>query len=233
MSTDPRPGGYGAVISGLPNRTEPLEIYRGFRLTTNNRMEIMGVVAALEATPKGSHVTVYSDSQYAVNAVSKGWAKRWQAKDWMRNGKAAALNPDPWERLLTLVDERLVNLQWVRGHAGNQGNEKADALAVMASQGSDLPEDPGYQAVDAQQNPVPRESSWQPASKGGYWLRQGDFNLTLKQFHNSSDWSGAIHQQPNGQKRMGWLNLSPDLGEAKGALEHGLELLHRDGSAPF
>ena len=231
-SPNPGLGGYGAVILGLPNRTEPLEICQGFRLTTNNRMEIMAVVAGLEATPKGSRVTVYSDSQYVVNAVSKGWAKRWQAKDWMRNGKEPALNPDLWERLLNLADERSVNLQWVRGHAGNQGNERADALAVMASQGSGLPEDQGYQAVDAKQSPVPQESSWQPAAKGGYWFRQGDFNLTLKQFNNSSDWSGAIHHQPNGQKKIGWLNLGSDLDVAKRALECEMESLLSDGSAP-
>ena len=230
-SPNPGQGGYGAVIYGLPNRAEPLEISQGFRLTTNNRMEILAVVAALEATPEGSHVTVYSDSRYVVDAVSKGWAKGWQAKGWKRNRKDVALNPDLWERLLTLVNERSVNLQWVRGHAGNQGNERADALAVLASQGMGLPEDTGYQGSDVRQSPVPQESSWQPAAKGGYWLWQGDYNLTLKRFNDSRDWSGVIYYHPDGEKKLGWLNLGSDLDAAQRALENELELLPKDGFA--
>ena len=231
-SPNPGPGGYGAVIFGLPDRPEPMEIHHGFRLTTNNRMEILAVVAALEATPAGSSVKVFSDSRYVVDAVSKSWAEGWKARGWMRSQKEPALNPDLWERLLNLVKERSVNLEWVKGHAGNQWNERADALAVTASQGRDLPDDLGYQASDENRAADRPESSWQPASKGGHWFRQGDYNATLKQFNNSPDWSGAIHHQPSGEKKMGWMNLASDLDAAKRALEYELELLSREGFSP-
>ena len=164
-SPNPGPGAYGAVIFGLPGRSEPMEIHEGFRLTTNNRMEILAVIAALEATPKGSSVKVFSDSRYVVDPVSKGWAERWKANGWMLNQKEPALNPDLWERLLNLAKERSVNLEWVKGHAGNQWNERADALAVMASQGGDLPDDPGYQSPDENRVADRPELSWQPALK--------------------------------------------------------------------
>ena len=232
-SPNPGPGGCGAVIFGLPDRSEPVEIHQGFRLTTNNRMEILAVVAALEATPEGSSVRVFSDSKYVVDAVSKGWAERWKARGWMRNQKELALNPDLWERLLNLVKGRPVNLEWIKGHAGNQWNERADALAVMASQGRDLPNDLGYYASDENRAADRPESSWQPASKGGYWFRQGDYNATLKQFNNSPDWSGAIHHQPSTEKKVGWLNLGSDLDAAKRALEYELEMLQREDFSPL
>ena len=90
-------------------------------------------------------VTVSSDSRYIVDAVNKGWAVRWRAKGWRRNKKERAVNPDLWARLLDLLERHDVEFQWVKGHAGNPGNERADALAVAASRRSDLKVDEGYE----------------------------------------------------------------------------------------
>ena len=88
---------------------------------------------------------MYSDSRYVVDAIEKGWAKRWQANGWMRNKREPALNPDLWERALTALDKHEVELRWVKGHAGNTGNVRADKLAVTAANGKDLPRDKGFE----------------------------------------------------------------------------------------
>lgn len=138
---NPGPGGYGAVLFyGGYQR----EISGGFRFTTNNRMEIMAVIAALEALKEPCRVTLYSDSQYVVNALSQGWARRWKANGWMRNRREAAVNPDLWERLLALCDQHQVEFCWLRGHSGIAENERCDRLAVSAAEQPDLPHDPGY-----------------------------------------------------------------------------------------
>lgn len=141
-SPNPGPGGYGVVITGPCRDAE--ELSGGYRRTTNNRMEIMAVLVALEHLPEPSHVTMFSDSRYVVDAINKGWAKRWKRLGWMRNEHERALNADLWDRLLTVAAKHNLNLRWVRGHAGDVGNERADRLAVAASQGRDLPVDVGY-----------------------------------------------------------------------------------------
>ena len=138
---NPGPGGYGAVLLQGERRRE---ISGGFRLTTNNRMEIMAVVAALEALNKPSQVQVYSDSQYVVNAMSKGWAARWKANGWRRNKREMAINPDLWERLLGLCQTHEVEFRWLRGHSGVRENERCDRLAVAAARQANLPSDTGY-----------------------------------------------------------------------------------------
>ncbi len=143
---NPGPGGYGAVLEYEGTRRE---LSGGFRLTTNNRMELLAVIAALEALKEPCQATVYSDSQYVVDAVEKGWAKRWKANGWKRNKKEAAINPDLWDRLLRLTDKHAVTFRWVRGHAGNVENERCDRLAVEAANGSDLPPDDVYESTTA------------------------------------------------------------------------------------
>jgi len=138
---NPGPGGYGAVLLYGPHRKE---LSGGFQCTTNNRMEMMGAIVALETLKEPCQVVLYSDSQYVVNAISKGWAKRWRAQGWMRNKTDAAVNPDLWERLLDLCDRHRVEFRWVRGHAGNVENERCDTLAVQATQQRNLPPDEGY-----------------------------------------------------------------------------------------
>ena len=138
---NPGPGGYGAVLLFGSQRRE---ISGGFRLTTNNRMEIMAVISALEALKEPCQITLYSDSQYVVNAMTKGWARRWQVNDWKRNKKELAVNPDLWERLLMVSQPHDVDFRWLRGHSGIVENERCDRLAFAAANQSGLPEDSGY-----------------------------------------------------------------------------------------
>ncbi len=139
---NPGPGGYGVV---LEHNGHEKEMFGGFRRTTNNRMEILAVIVGLEALMETCSVTVYSDSRYVVDAIEKGWAKKWQANGWMRNKRERAVNPDLWERLLNAMGKHEVELRWVRGHAGNEGNVRADKLAVAAANGTGLHPDEGYE----------------------------------------------------------------------------------------
>ncbi len=138
---NPGPGGYGAVLLWGEHRRE---ISGGFRLTTNNRMELLAVIVALEALKTPCRVTLYSDSQYVVNAVNQGWAARWKANGWRRNRRELAVNPDLWERLLALCETHRVEFHWLRGHSGHRENERCDHLANTAARQPDLPVDAGY-----------------------------------------------------------------------------------------
>ncbi len=139
---NPGPGGYGVVVLSDGHRKE---LSGGFRETTNNRMELMAAIVGLEALDKAAKAMLYSDSKYVVDAMAKGWAKRWRTNGWMRNRREAALNPDLWERLLTLAEGHQVDFRWVRGHRGVVENERVDRLATTAARGRDLPPDRGYQ----------------------------------------------------------------------------------------
>ena len=138
---NPGAGGYGAVLIYGKHRKE---ISGGYRLTTNNRMEIMAAIAALASLKERCLVTLYSDSKYIVDAVTKGWAKKWQANGWKRNKKESAKNPDLWQKLLELCEQHQVEFVWVKGHAGIAENERCDTLAVAAARKSNLPDDLGY-----------------------------------------------------------------------------------------
>ena len=140
---NPGAGGYGVLLLSGGRRKE---LSGGYRKTTNNRMEMMAVIEGLRALKRGGDVIVHSDSQYVVNAVNQGWAKRWKANSWRRNKNERALNPDLWDELLDQIGRHDVELKWVRGHAGDPGNERADALAVEAAKGRDLAVDTGYEA---------------------------------------------------------------------------------------
>jgi len=141
-SGNPGPGGYGVVLLWNGHRKE---LSRGYRLTTNNRMEILAVIAALESLTEPCEITIHSDSQYVVNAINQGWAKKWRANGWRRNKKERALNPDLWARLLDLLPKHKVRFEWVRGHDGNEENERADELAVAALRSDDLLSDTEYE----------------------------------------------------------------------------------------
>lgn len=140
---NPGAGGYGVVLR-FGNHCK--ELSGGFRLTTNNRMELMAVIVGLEALKEPCKVTLHSDSQYIVNAVTSGAAFRWRANGWTINpGRTKpAKNPDLWERLLAAYERHEVEMVWVKGHAGIDDNERCDALAMAACQGDDLPPDPGF-----------------------------------------------------------------------------------------
>lgn len=145
-SGNPGPGGYGVVLTWNGERKE---LARGFRRTTNNRMEILAVIAALESLKRPSRVTIHSDSQYVVNAIEQGWARKWRADGWRRGPKKneEAKNPDLWKRLLELLETsgHRVKLSWVKGHAGHDDNERADQLAVAALKGERLEVDAEYE----------------------------------------------------------------------------------------
>lgn len=138
---NPGPGGYGVIIDAGGKR---IELAAGFRLTTNNRMEMMACIAALEALKTRSDVILHSDSRYVVNGINKGWARKWRANQWMRTKSEAAENSDLWARLLDLCDSHNVRFVWVHGHAGHPENERCDELATAAAQGPDLKEDLAY-----------------------------------------------------------------------------------------
>ena len=135
---NPGPGGYGVVLMSGKHRKELSE---GFRLTTNNRMELLAVIKALEALKKpGSKVTIYTDSKYVADAVNKGWVFQWE-----RNGFKKKKNPDLWKRFLEVYRKHNVRLVWVKGHNNLKENERCDELAVEASKGKDLKPDTGYE----------------------------------------------------------------------------------------
>lgn len=141
-SGNPGPGGYGIVIE---YNGEIKEISGGYRLTTNNRMELTGVIVALKNLDnKNLPVTVYTDSSYVVNGITKGWAKGWRKNNWIKSDKTPAMNPDLWSELLDLIEPLKINFCWVKGHAGHPQNERCDDLAVSAAKGKNLPADEGY-----------------------------------------------------------------------------------------
>lgn len=128
-SGNPGPGGYGIILQYGEHRKE---MSAGFDNTTNNRMELLGVITALEALKQPCDVELYSDSKYVIDAVTKGWAEKWRSKGWMRTPKEPAKNPDLWERLLDLLEVHSVTFHWVKGHAQNENNNRCDELAVAA-----------------------------------------------------------------------------------------------------
>jgi ribonuclease HI len=128
---NPGPGGWGSI---LRYKETEKEISGGEANTTNNRMELTAVIKALELLKEPCEVELYTDSQYVANALTQGWARKWQANGWMRNKKEKALNPELWERLLKLYDTHSVKVNWVKGHAGHPENERCDRLAVAAAE---------------------------------------------------------------------------------------------------
>ena len=141
---NPGPGGYGAVILEGGKRTE---LARGFRLTTNNRMELLACIVALEALKAPSDVVLHSDSRYVVNGMSKGWAERWQARGWKLRNDQDVKNADLWRQLVALCQQHDVEFRWVRGHSGNPDNERCDQLAMAAARGRELATDVTYEAA--------------------------------------------------------------------------------------
>jgi ribonuclease HI len=139
---NPGPGGYGVILQWGKHGKE---LSGGFRRTTNNRMELMAVIAALEALNReGLDITIYSDSQYVVKAVEEGWLKNWIATDF----KGGKKNKDLWMRFYTLAKKHNIKFNWVRGHADNPLNNRCDELATAAADGYNLPDDLGFESSD-------------------------------------------------------------------------------------
>ena len=126
-SGNPGPGGWGAILQYGEHKKE---LSGGEGHTTNNRMELTGVITALEALKEPCEVELYSDSKYVIDALQKGWARSWRARGWVKADKKPALNPDLWARLLELCEYHTVRTHWVKGHAENPYNNRCDELAV-------------------------------------------------------------------------------------------------------
>ena len=129
-SGNPGPGGWGAI---LEYKGVEKEMSGGEEMTTNNRMELTGVITALNALREVCRVRLYTDSKYIVDGINRGWAEKWKANGWMRNKKEKALNPDLWDELLSLIAKHDVEFIWVKGHATNPKNNRCDELAVAES----------------------------------------------------------------------------------------------------
>jgi len=150
---NPGPGGYGIL---LKYKNSQKQISEGFRLTTNNRMELLAVIVALKSLKLDSSVTfkkfkleIYSDSKYVIDAVNLGWAKKWQSNNWRRAKNKPALNTDLWEQLLELIEKiekasHLISWYWVKGHSGQIENEICDKLALESSKALNLSEDRAF-----------------------------------------------------------------------------------------
>lgn len=145
------PGGYGAVIRYTDARgtVHEKECSGGFARTTNNRMELMAAIAALEALNQPCEIELFSDSVYLVKAFTEHWIDKWIKSGWKR-GKDPVKNIDLWKRLLAAAAPHRIRWNWVKGHAGHPENERCDRLASAAALQPDLPEDPGMEKQDAQ-----------------------------------------------------------------------------------
>ena len=128
-SGNPGPGGWGAVLMYGKRKKE---LSGGEPSTTNNRMELIAVITALEALKEPCDVILYTDSQYVANAINLGWLESWKLKGWKRKG-GEVKNPDLWVKLVPLLDKHKVTFEWVKGHADNEFNNRCDELAVMES----------------------------------------------------------------------------------------------------
>ncbi len=138
---NPGRGGYGTVLLFGSHRKE---LAGGFQRTTNNRMELLGAIVGLESLTRPCKVELWSDSQYLIHAMTKGWLDGWQKRGWRTSSKEPVKNRDLWERLLAAIEGHEIRWQWVRGHTGNPENERCDQLAVGAANGGELAEDTGY-----------------------------------------------------------------------------------------
>ncbi len=149
---NPGNGGYGAVLSYTNRKGETFtrELSGGYRRTTNNRMELMAVIVALETLNRPCTVELHSDSQYVVNAFNQHWVEGWIRRGWKTAGKKPVKNVDLWKRLLAAKEPHSVRFIWVKGHAGHELNERCDELATQAADSGRLSEDTGFTAGDAE-----------------------------------------------------------------------------------
>ena len=129
------PGGYGAILRYVDSKGQihEKELSQGYEKTTNNRMEMMGVIAALEALRRPCQVDLYTDSQYVVNAFEKGWIRNWKKNGWKTASKEPVKNRELWERMLEAAEGHELSFHWVKGHAGHPENERCDRLATAAA----------------------------------------------------------------------------------------------------
>lgn len=145
-ANNPGEGGFGIILmyQTSDNKTVSKEFSKGYKLTTNNRMELLAVIEALNILKKPCEVELYSDSKYVVDAINQGWLDNWQAKNWKLNTKNPVKNIDLWEKYLISQKPHDIKFIWVKGHNDNEFNEKCDKLAVQARSSDNLEDDLGY-----------------------------------------------------------------------------------------
>ncbi|MBQ9955803.1 MAG: ribonuclease HI [Eggerthellaceae bacterium] len=143
---NPGPGGYGSLLHfrDTGGQLHVKELSAGFSCTTNNRMELLGAIVALEALKRPCRVRLVSDSQYLVNAFNQHWIEGWLKRGWKNAQKEPVKNVDLWQRLLKAAEPHEITWVWVKGHAGHPENERCDQLATAAADGENLPPDPGF-----------------------------------------------------------------------------------------
>lgn len=139
---NPGPGGYGAVL--LYGDEHRKELSQGYRLTTNNRMELLAVIEGLSTLTRPCEVELYTDSKYVQQAITKRWLVNWQKNGWKTAAKKPVKNQDLWRRLMPQLEKHTIDFRWVKGHSGHPENERCDELARTAASGRDLLEDPEY-----------------------------------------------------------------------------------------
>lgn len=144
---NPGPGGYGTILHYVDRAgvLHEATLSEGFRLTTNNRMELLGAIKGLEALNRPCRVEIISDSKYLTDAFNLKWIEGWQKKNWRKADKSPVLNVDLWERLLDAMKNHEVTFTWIKGHAGHEENERCDRMAVESAEGEDLKEDKLYE----------------------------------------------------------------------------------------
>lgn len=140
-SGNPGAGGYGVVLLYKGKRKELSE---GFKLTTNNRMEMLAVIRGIEALKEKCNINLYSDSKYVIESITEGWVYKWEKNNWSRAKNKKALNIDLWKILISLIEQHNINFIWVKGHANNKENERCDCLARNAITSGNLKEDKMY-----------------------------------------------------------------------------------------
>lgn len=130
-SGNPGPGGWGTILRYMGHEKE---LSGGANPTTNNRMELCGVIEGLKCLKEPCEVTICTDSKYVADGINLGWAEKWKKNNWIKSDKKPALNPELWDELLTLLSKHKCKIVWVKGHAGHPENERCDRLAVAATE---------------------------------------------------------------------------------------------------
>jgi len=169
---NPGKGGFGVIMSykGIKR-----EFSQSYELTTNNRMELMGVIYGLERLKTKSVVNVFTDSRYVIDGIEKGWAERWKSKNWYRTRTEKAINCDLWDRLLTLISaHQKVTFNWIKGHAGHLENERCDELALAVLSGDNLQVDTGYHPTQSQSDGMNEGDFIQPSVRKIKVTAEGD-----------------------------------------------------------
>lgn len=182
-------GGFGVILSykGIKR-----EFSQGYELTTNNRMELMGVIYGLEELKTKSVVTVFSDSRYVIDGIEKGWAEKWKSKNWYRTRTEKAVNSDLWERLLHLISiQQKVKFNWVKGHSGHPENERCDELALTALRSENLLIDEGYQ---------PNQSPSDEKNNGNYILNSINKSKVTREGDACRKYGASLVKKPTKKK---------------------------------